>query len=101
MEFRHIKKEKPQTGKRIIPVFTILLLLFITNQAWCGKIIYPWNATTAIVEAGQNFEIWHEATDGEILESVFLQGPYNTVALPSFTVEEGFWVYDDMSGKYL
>lgn len=85
--------------RNTISIFIIILLLSITNSAWCGKIIYPWNATTAIVKTGENFETWFEADDEEIIESISINGPYNSVSLPKIKIDKGFWVYDEMSGE--
>ncbi len=37
----------------------LLIFLFITFNftAFCGKIIFPWRATTAIVKSGESFEV--------------------------------------------
>jgi acetyl esterase/lipase len=79
----------------LLTLFSLLPFLHVFG----GSIIYPWNATTAIVKAGESFEIWFNADEGETVQSVALQGPYNKVKLTSFKVEEGCWVYDAMSGK--
>lgn len=75
-----------------------ILLFLLTNPLWAGKIIYPWRATTAIVTAGENFEIWFAADDGQTASSVKLQGPFNTIAT-KVDVITGEWVYDQMSGN--
>ncbi len=72
----------------------IFLLLFsFTNIAWCGKIIYPWRATTAIVKAGESFEVWFNADAAQTVNSVILKGLYNTVSTTK-SIEKGSWVYD-------
>ncbi|NDP20509.1 MAG: hypothetical protein GZ091_05465 [Paludibacter sp.] len=72
----------------------IFLFLFsFANIGWCGKIIYPWRATTAIVKAGESFEVWFNADTGQTVNSVTLHGPYNTVATTK-KIERGSWVYD-------
>ncbi len=84
---------------RITLFISITLLVFIiSNPAWCGKIIYPWNATTAIVKTGESFTVLFDADPDQTTESVVLQGPYNSVSIPSFTSETGSWIYDDSSG---
>ena len=80
---------------------TILLSIFlflVTNPLWAGKIIYPWRSTTAIVTAGENFEIWFAADDGQIANSVELQGPFNTINT-KVDIITGEWIYDQMSGN--
>ncbi len=82
-------------------IFRILLstvLVLLTNPLWAGKIIYPWRATTAIVKAGENFDIWFEADEGQNVRSVELQGPYNNINT-EVEVMTGDWVYDQMSGN--
>ncbi len=64
-----------------------------------GKIIYPFNATTAIVKAGESFEVWFDADPGQIVNSVGLHGPYNTVSTSMGTPVTGSWVYDTVSGN--
>ena len=79
-------------------VSIVLLIISFSNSAWCGKIIYPWNATTAIVKAGESFAVLFDADPDQIPEAVVLNGPYNSVPLTSFTYETGSWIYDDESG---
>ena len=64
-----------------------------------GKIIYPWNATTAIVKAGESFEVWFDADPGQTVTSVELSGPYNTVYPSMGSPVTGSWVYDTDSGN--
>lgn len=63
-----------------------------------GKIVSPWRSTTAIVKAGQSFEVWFDADPGQTVHAVELQGPYHAV-YPSHTIVTGNWVYDQMSGN--
>lgn len=89
------------TSRRAISVFIFLLIVSFLNIGWCGKIIYPWNATTAIVKAGESFSVLFDADQGQTVKSVVLQGPYNSVYIPSVSKETGSWIYDDRSGyKY-
>jgi predicted MPP superfamily phosphohydrolase len=75
-----------------------LLIISSWNTGWCGKIVYPWNATTAIVKAGECFTVWFDADAGQTVSSAELKGPYNTVSVPSVTSEIGAWEYDGRSG---
>lgn len=78
--------------------FIILLFLAAFSiSGWCSKIIYPWRATTAIVKAGESFEVWFDADDGQNIDSVELEGPYYGFST-SFSVEPGSWKYDEWSG---
>lgn len=87
-------KMKP-TMKSYVAIFLILLS---TNCVWAGKIINPWRVTTAIVKAGESFEAWFDADSGQTVNSVTLQGPYNTVTAAK-TVTTGRWVYDQTSSN--
>lgn len=74
--------------------FVILFLLIgLHFTAYCGKIVYPWRATTAIVKGGERFEVWFNADAAQTVRSVFLKGPYNTVKT-SIEIKTGSWVYD-------
>jgi hypothetical protein len=64
-----------------------------------GKIVYPWNATTALVKAGDTFEVWFDADPGQVVNSVTLKGPYNTISGLSITQQTDTWVYDKLSGN--
>jgi predicted MPP superfamily phosphohydrolase len=88
---RYIENSKKKT---MIKFAVILLLLISFNiKAFCGKIVYPWRATTAIVKGGESFEIWFKADAGQTVGSVLLKGPHNTVAAP-MKIITGSWVYD-------
>jgi hypothetical protein len=73
-----------------------ILVIGFTAIGWCTNIVYPWRATTAIVKSGESFEVWFNADNGETVNSVTLQGPYNTLTTKK-TVETGRWVYDKIS----
>lgn len=76
----------------------VLLLIGFSITAMCGNIVYPWRATSAILQSGGNFEVWFNAVKGETIHSIELNGPYNTVNTSISTVT-GNWVYDPMSGN--
>lgn len=76
----------------------VFLLISFSITAWCGNIVYPWRATTAILKSGGSFEVWFNADQGENIHSVELHGPYNTVSTSIRTVT-GNWVYDPLSGN--
>ena len=80
-----------------------LKIIMLTTMLWSsgfgGAIIHPWNATNAIVKAGDSFIVWFDADDGGAVDSVTLRGPYNSVTVSSVTSESGSWIYDDSSGN--
>jgi hypothetical protein len=79
---------------------TFLLLFFCSSTiAFAGKIVYPWRATTAIVKAGETFEVWHSADENQTLNSVMLRGPYNVVDATIAETKTETWVYDQWSGN--
>lgn len=80
-------------------VFVFLFVIIFCSIGFCGKIVYPWNATTAIVKAGDSFTVWFDADAGQTVTSVVLRGPYNSVPVPTVTSKTGSWVYDTMSGN--
>lgn len=71
----------------------LFLLIGLHITAFCGKIVYPWRATTAIVKGGESFEVWFNADAAQKVSSVFLKGPYNMVETP-IRIITGSWVYD-------
>jgi len=78
----------------MIKSVTMLFLLICFNiTAFCGNIVYPWRATTAIVKSGESFEVWFNADAGQTVSSLLLKGPYHTVAAP-IEIKAGSWVYD-------
>lgn len=78
-------------------VCLVLVVSRITGE--CGQIVYPWNATTAIVKAGDSFDVWFDADDHQTVASVVLRGPYNTVLIPEIARQTGAWTYDSVSGN--
>ncbi|HML76673.1 MAG TPA: hypothetical protein PKB02_19435, partial [Anaerohalosphaeraceae bacterium] len=74
-------------------------LIGFCSTGFCGKIIYPWNAATAIVKAGENVTVWFNADDGQTVTSAKLRGPCNTVSIPSVARQTGSWQYDEISGN--
>jgi predicted MPP superfamily phosphohydrolase len=87
--------------KPILKSYAVVLLgliLLSSNCLWAGRIINPWRASTAMVKAGESFEAWFVADSGQTVNSVTLQGPYNTVTAGT-TVATGSWVYDQTSSN--
>ncbi len=85
-------------NRNILSFLTLLILINFSSSAWCANIVRPWRSTTAIVKAGDSFEVWFNADNGQTVNSVQLQGPYNTVN-SSITIGNGNWVYDPLSGN--
>ena len=77
---------------------TFFLLLLSGHSAWAGDIVYPWRATTAIVKAGDSFDVWFDADNGQSVNSVELRGPYHKITAAKKVVTES-WVYDETSGN--
>jgi hypothetical protein len=79
----------------------LFFILFITPDSWGGKIIYPWRATTAMVKAGDSFEVWFVADEGQTVNAVELISLHINVAPSSFSTATGDWKYDEWSvNKY-
>jgi acetyl esterase/lipase len=92
------KNKQMMNHKIIVRLLILFLTIGFSTSGWCSQIIYPWNATTAIVKAGENFTIWFEADTKTKINSVILRGPYNTVLISSVKTKKGAWVYDEASG---
>jgi len=74
----------------------LFLLLGFASSGWCGRIVYPWRATTSIVKSGDSFEVWFAADPGQTVSSVILRGHYHAVSTP-MTSETDRWEYDAAS----
>ncbi|NDP20532.1 MAG: hypothetical protein GZ091_05580 [Paludibacter sp.] len=85
-------------GMKFFSTLSILLLIIsFTNLAFGGKIVYPWRSTTAIVKAGETFEVWFSADAGQIVNSVELQSQYVKVVPTMSNTVNQTWVYDKWS----
>ena len=73
------------------------ILLSFCSTGFCAQIVYPWNATCAIVKAGDSFTVRFDADAGQTVTSVQLRGPYNSVAISEVASETGLWTYDTVS----
>jgi len=71
----------------------------VRSAGFRGKIMYPWNATTAIVKAGDSFTVWFDAHTSQNIPNVVLRGPYHSVSIPKVTDQTGSWTYDKVSGN--
>lgn len=84
--------------KKILFFSILLLTISFSTCCWSQNIVYPWRATTAILKSGENFEVWFNAANLQIVNSVELKGQYNTLST-SISSINGDWVYDPMSGN--
>jgi hypothetical protein len=84
--------------KKIFPILLFILLSVFSTTVWGSKIIYPWRSTTAIVLAGEDFEVWFDSDQDQTVNSVQLEGPYNTVNCTK-SIVTGNWEYDPLSGN--
>ncbi len=73
--------------------YLLLLLCCLVASGWGATIVYPRRSTTAIVKAGEHFDVWFDADSGQTVNAVELQGPYNTV-YPAIRIAIGNWEYD-------
>jgi hypothetical protein len=71
----------------------------LCGTAWGWRIVYPWRATTAIVQAGRTFEVWYKADPGEEVTGARLEGPFKTLAADIREIGKTAWVYDRQSGE--
>lgn len=79
--------------------FVCLFVISLCTAGYCGKIVYPWNATTAIVKAGESFEIWFDSDMGQTVSSVELRSPYINVKTKMDSVRTVGIDYDQTSGN--
>ena len=84
--------------KNLISCLLLILTIGFSTIGWCNKIVYPWNATTAVVKEGESLTIWYNADAKEKIKSVVLKGPYNTISIRSVKTKKGSWIYDEASG---
>ncbi len=70
-----------------------LVIIQFSIQSWSQNIVYPWRATAAIAKCGETFEIWFNASNGQTINAIQLQGPYNKVET-TFSIQSGSWIYD-------
>jgi len=78
---------------------TLFFILCITPDSWGGKIIYPWRASTAMVKAGESFEVWFVADEGQTVNAVELKGLHIDITPAGFSTATGNWTYDQWSGN--
>ena len=86
------------THRKVKSIFMCLFLISLYSIGWCGEIVFPGKGSTEIVKVGESFEVWFDADAGQTVNSVELQGPYNTV-YPLENVAMGSWEWDPISGN--
>jgi hypothetical protein len=96
-ELIHMKNILGRNVQKTMVLFFIVLLTFL-NNGWSANIVRPWRSTTAIVKAGESFEVWFNADNGQTVNSVQLVGPYNKVDCTN-SITTGNWEYDPLSGN--
>ena len=77
----------------------LLLPCGLWSTGWGGQIVYPWRATTALVKAGQTFEVWFKADPDQEVSAAKLESQYKTVAAEIKSTSKTSWVYDKQSGN--
>ena len=83
--------------KKIFTLSFLILIISFSGTILAGKIVYPWRSTTAIVKAGETFEVWYSADVGQTVNSIELQSQYlNVTPTITNTVNET-WMYDKWS----
>ena len=83
--------------KKTIRLTILLIIVFFSITSWGQKIVYPWRSTTAIVKAGETFEVWFNADAGQTVSEVSLRGPYNIANVTILDTKTDTWVYDKWS----
>lgn len=85
--------------KKITSLSLLILIISVFSNISAGKIIYPWRSTTAIVKAGETFEVWFNAGAGQTVNGVELQSQYLKAAPTIANQVSETWVYDQWSGN--
>ncbi len=83
--------------KKTITFF--LLIAGITFQVFAANIVYPWRATTAIVKAGQQFEIWFNADANQTVSSIKFKSEFIEITGTDMNITTGSWTFDPVSGN--
>lgn len=77
----------------------LLLACGLWSTGRAGQIVYPWRATTAIVKAGQTFEVWFKADPAQEVTGARLESPHKAIATGIRGMSKTEWVYDSQSGN--
>lgn len=85
--------------KRPLSFSIYILLISFSTIAFCGNIVYPWRATTAIVKSGDSFEIWFNADANQTLNLVQFKSEFLTITGADMVITTGSWTFDPVSGN--
>lgn len=83
--------------KKNIQIVVFILAILLSVSGWSQKIVYPWRSTTAIVKAGETFEVWFNADSGQEVNEVTLRGPFNNASVSITDTKTNTWIYDQWS----
>lgn len=83
--------------KKITTFSLLLIIISLSNIIFAGKIVYPWRSTTAIVKAGETFEVWFSADAGQTVNGIELQSQYLNVTPTITNTVNQTWMYDKWS----
>lgn len=83
--------------KKISTLSLLILIISICSTILAGKIVYPWRSTTAIVKAGETFEVWFSADAEQTINAVELQSQFLKVTPNITNTISQTWVYDKWS----
>lgn len=83
--------------KNTIRLLVLIFVIFFSINSWGQKIVYPWRSTTAIVKAGETFEVWFNADAGQTINEISLRGPFNVVSTTIEDTKTDTWIYDNWS----
>ncbi len=82
-------------------VFMLYASLFITagrsNDSVAADIVYPWRATSAIVQAGDGFCLWLYNPENAIIDSVRLIGPFTIIKAGIDSISAARYEYDSFT----
>ena len=94
MKIFNVKKMKNYIRKTLF-LIVVLLVLKTPIISIAGNIVYPWNATTAIVEWEDNLTILFDNIYFQMIDSIELVGPFNRLSLSADSVEIGKFEFDN------
>lgn len=80
-------------------VFKVLVVFILISgvqyhHGIAGHIVYPWRATSSIVERGTSFYVLYNNLKSLPIDSVILKGPFNQVALGIDSINIGKFEFD-------
>ena len=75
------------------------LSLCLSLITFSANIVYPWRATTAIVKAGQQFEIWLNADANQTVNTIKFKSEFIEITGTDMNITTGNWIFDPVSGN--